>query len=607
MNQRFTRFIGGLAVGLAVASGAWAQDLSPQVLQQMADIAQIKATFSPAQKKMDSALAYGILVTQGDQRVASVRNAFRPLRGTDTNTPSQEGTSDATIYSNVTIELSGDVDGIANAVAAAGGSVVYSSATFGMVTASVPVYAIESVVASSSVVRASVAPRAKVHVGSLTSQGYISHEANKVVSNLGYNGTGVKVGVLSDSALPARVAALKASGDLGPGTTVLPGQDGPTTGSDEGAAMMEIVQDMAPGSQLYFATAFTSVASFAANILALAAAGCKVIVDDVSYFNEGAFQDGPIAQAVNTVTAAGVVYLSSAGNSGSLTKGTSGTWEGDFKNGGVAGAPLTGAGNLHNFAPSGTQNYNALTVGTDIISLKWSDPLGASANDYDLYVVNAAGTTIIGASTGLQSGTQDPVEIVGGTFPAGSRIVVALFSGATRAMNVTTWGGVTQFATSGATQGHNAANSALSMAATFWNSAKTGTKPLTGAPNTNEVFSSDGPRKIFYTPTGVPITPGNVLFGTGGGTTLQKPDFAAADGVTTRTPGFNPFYGTSAAAPSAAGIAALILQARPTYTPAQVKAALQATALDSMGAGTDRDSGYGIAMALAAVQYALTH
>ena len=43
------------------------------------------------------------------------------------------------------------------------------------------------------------------------------------------------------------------------------------------------------------------------------------------------------------------------------------------------------------------------------------------------------------------------------------------------------------------------------------------------------------------------------------------------------------------------------------YTPAQVKGALTATALDSMEVGVDRDSGYRIPMALSAVQYALSH
>ncbi len=147
----------------------------------------------------------------------------------------------------------------------------------------------------------------------------------------------------------------------------------------------------------------------------------------------------------------------------------------------------------------------------------------------------------------------------------------------------------------------------MSTAATYWNSGRTGTRPFTGFANPNEVFSSDGPRKIFFNPNGSAITPGNFLFASNGGQTLAKPDIAAADGVSCKTPGFLPFFGTSAAAPHAAGIAALVRAARPDYTPAQVLTALKATALDSMAVGVDRDSGAGIVMALPAVQYALTH
>jgi subtilisin family serine protease len=48
-----------------------------------------------------------------------------------------------------------------------------------------------------------------------------------------------------------------------------------------------------------------------------------------------------------------------------------------------------------------------------------------------------------------------------------------------------------------------------------------------------------------------------------GGVVRQKPDLTAADGVQTATPGFNTFYGTSAAAPHAAAIAALVREANP--------------------------------------------
>ena len=166
---------------------------------------------------------------------------------------------------------------------------------------------------------------AMTNAGVVAWEGVKAHKAD-VAHAAGHTGVGTKVCVLSDGV--DSLAARKASGDLPAGVTVLPGQAG---SGDEGTAMLEIVHDMAPGASLAFASAFASAAQFATNILNLRnSLACDIIVDDVSYFNEGAFQDGPIAQAVNTVTASGALYLSSAANSGNLTHGTSGTYEGDF-------------------------------------------------------------------------------------------------------------------------------------------------------------------------------------------------------------------------------------------------------------------------------------
>src|SRR5262249_14217898 len=106
----------------------------------------------------------------------------------------------------------------------------------------------------------------------------------------------------------------------------------------------------------------------------------------------------------------------------------------------------------------------------------------------------------------------------------------------------------------------------------------------------------------FFDPSGTPLTPGN--FSSSGGVVLQKPDITAADGVSSSAaiPGFNPFFGTSAAAPHAAAIAALLLSFSPTPTPAQVRTALTSSALDIEAAGFDRDSGAGIVMAFGAMK-----
>src|SRR5262245_52708964 len=164
--------------------------------------------------------------------------------------------------------------------------------------------------------------------------------------------------------------------------------------------MLEIIHDVAPGAQLFFATAVNGMTSFAQNIRDLRAAGCDIILDDVLYFTETPFQDGQapgvvsntnggvVIQAVNDVTASGALYFSMVGYAGNLNDGTSGVWEGDFVDGGPTGAPLP-AGSLHNF---GGQNFNLLTVAVgNPITLYWSDPLGGSSNDYDLFLLNAGG------------------------------------------------------------------------------------------------------------------------------------------------------------------------------------------------------------------------
>jgi hypothetical protein len=455
-------------------------------------------------------------------------------------------------------------------------------------------------------------PGAGTNAGARTSEGDITHRANIARSRYGVDGTGVKIGVLSDGVVNLATAQL--TGDVPDDVTVLPGQAG--TG-DEGTAMLEIIHDLAPGAKLFFATAFSSIGRFAQNIKDLRTAGCDIIVDDVFYFVEAPFQDGQVpsivsptnggivTQAVNDVTASGALYFSSAGNEGNLNDGTAGVFEGDFVDGGtlavIGGA---GAGPVHDFDPSGAvSQFNRITLGSgNPVTLAWSDPLGGSANDYDLYILNSAGTALLAASTGGQDGNDDPFEIVsGGVNVTNNRIVVAKFSGSDRFLHVNTFRGRLLFATFGQTHGHASAAEAYAVAATP--SVGPFPMPFTSA-NVVETFESDGPRKLYFQPDGTPYTPGNFL--STGGLTRQKPDITAADGgVVSGAGGFpNPFFGTSAAAPHAGAIAALVKSSNLTLTPAQIRAALIASAIDIEAPGVDRDSGAGIIMADTALQAA---
>lgn len=462
---------------------------------------------------------------------------------------------------------------------------------------------------------ASKSQRSAAAAATLTSEGDRAHNADIARQQFGVTGVGVKACALSDGV--DSLAASQARGELPPTVDVIAGQEGD---GDEGTAMLEIIHDLAPNAALGFASAFNSDASFADNIRKLRfESHCDVIVDDVIYFKESPFQDWIIAQAVNDVTADGALYFSSAGNEGNVLDGTAGHWEGDFVDSGKSVGKFAGV--AHNFAgAAGNQIYepisNASSAGVPV-TLHWSDPIGASANDYDLYLLNSAGG-VVSFSQNVQDGTQDPYEILqtpafGGT---GLRLAVVKFSGAARYFSLSALrgrfsdsaDGLKAYNTPGVTVGHSAARDAFSVAATpaaaaFGRPLEPGdpanpTGPFPGSFSSTskaERFSSDGPRRVFYEADGTPITPGNVS--STGGEVRNKPEITAADGVKTSVTGFNPFFGTSAAAPHAGAIAALVLSGNPGLPPAEVREALINTAVDIETPGRDNVTGAGVILA----------
>jgi hypothetical protein len=444
--------------------------------------------------------------------------------------------------------------------------------------------------------------------GSRISEGDKAHAADRARQFFGVDGTGIKVGVLSDSNDFQEQAI--ASGDLPADTVALEGQDG-RPGSGEGTAMMEIVHDLAPGAQLFFATAFNSPESFADNIRALRfQAGCDVIIDDVIYFFESPYEDDIIAQAVADVTADGAMYFSSAGNSGNFDDGTSGTWEGDFKPAGAL-ATLPSGYTVHSFGTGVISNR--IELGGGPLILHWSDPgtlaVPASSNDYDIFVLDNDLRNVAVAGTDVQDGDDLAFEFLGFNIPAGFRVVIAAHPGAeTRAIRTMIFNGEFGLSTSGATYGHSAAQDAFSVAAVDAAEANGG-EFIAGPTTPVELFSADGARRIFFDRNNNPINPANpgLTFASRGGVTRAKPDIAAADGVQTTLPpgsGLNPFFGTSAAAPHAGAIAALVKAALPAKTPAQIRAAMLAGALDIEAQGTDRNSGRGLVSAFNSLQRA---
>jgi uncharacterized repeat protein (TIGR01451 family) len=640
---------------LSGSAAAQGEGISQSALRQIEALIEEKASRTPSQMKIDSQLLYSLKQKRGERMAPGVESLAMGVR------EAADGNVLLDIRARVTPEVLG-------AIRKAGGEVVYSYEQFDAIRARLPMGALEAIAGLDEIKfigpaeegmnngagarrsvngqgKAAAVPRptraerrervreqlrqalplianrtnpavspgfnaggrkvVPAFTGAVNSQGDVAHRADQVRA-LGINGNGIRIGVLSDGV--DSLAALQMAGEL-PAVTVVPGQAGSGT---EGTAMLEIVNDLAPGAQLFFATALNGQANMAANILALAGGSnnCDIIIDDFTYFAEGVFQDDVIARAVNTVTAAGALYFSDAANGGNLNDGASGVWEGDFVDGGTLA--LLPGGHVHDFGGGAISDPLTRIGGGGgnrfPVTLKWSDPLGGSGNDYDLFILNSTLTAVIAFSTNVQNGSQNPVEVINNNQPPnpprfniGDRLVIFRKNGAeTRALHLDTNRGRLAIGTDGQTFGHNAAGSAFTVAAVNVATAGGGVF-VGGATNPVEPFTSDGPRRIFYNPAGNAITPGNILFGTNGGQVLQKPDLAAADGVSTATPGFLTFFGTSAAAPHAGAIAGLLLSFNNALTPAQIRTALTSTALDIEAAGVDRDSGAGIVMALQAL------
>jgi hypothetical protein len=468
--------------------------------------------------------------------------------------------------------------------------------------------------------------RAAQCFGDATSEGDAQLRAELARRSYGVDGRGTEIGVLSDSydrnAGDTRSAAQDvASGDLpGPGnpcghtTPVQVVDDTDAGGHDEGRGMAQIVHDLAPGAGLSFATAFNGELNFADNIRALRTQGARVIVDDVTYFDEPFFQDGPVAVAVNDVTAQGVTYFSSAANNNIISGGNNVTsFEApSFRSGSCA--PLSGSGCM-DFNPGAgvdpTYGISLPSGRTLTIELQWAQPWEGVTTDLDMVLINST-NSIVKTSINANVTTQKPFEILqfqnntGVTQPL--RLLIPRFTGSgggdtgtPRLKTVMLLNGaqnvIPEYTTSTGGDivgpsifGHNGAKNSMSSAAVPFNDSAAA-----------EPYSSRGPVTLRFGPVNG-TTPAPPL---GSPQVLAKPDIAATDGGANTffgsfTGGVFRFFGTSAAAPHAAAVAALVRDGDRTATVGQIKAAEKNTARP-VGAFGPEAIGAGLLDAKAAV------
>jgi subtilisin family serine protease len=261
-------------------------------------------------------------------------------------------------------------------------------------------------------------------------------------------------------------------------------------------------------------------------------------------------------------------------------------------------APVSAASTCHSFNGAGDTSYGFTLANnrTASIIFQWAEPRFGVTQNFDILLYNTATNGLVGSSTTNNVASGQPFEFISHTNSSGAAESLALFirrtsgTGTPRmklifpnpsgisAVEYTT--PVAPGDTVGATiYGHVGAAGELAVSATPFND---GTNP--------ETFTSHGPMTFLFGPVNG-TTPASAIT-----PVTRQPDMTATDGGANTffgnlIGGTFRFFGTSQAAPHAAGVAALLRQKVASATPDQIKTALTSTAtamnggVEAVGAG----------------------
>ncbi|MEZ4501791.1 MAG: S8 family serine peptidase [Dehalococcoidia bacterium] len=350
----------------------------------------------------------------------------------------------------------------------------------------------------------------------------------------GFTGRGVKVAVVDagfrgymnrlGTSLPAKTVARSFRADLAP-----------DAGTDHGTLAAEVVHSIAPNAELYLLS-FGTVTELSAAADFIASEGIDVVSFSLGFIHNGAGDgSGPVDSIVTRSTANGALWVVSAGNWARQH------WSGPFLD--------TNNDSIHEFAPGVTLNGRDFQAGDLIIlSLRWDDEWGAACSDFDLELFGPSGT-LARASRRPQDCSGDPVE---------GLQVLATESGRYSARIVD----------AGAEDG------------------KTLDLLFVGSPDRAEVLDEATASGSLSEPADHPAvvtvgatSPSGVLraavFSSRGPTADGRPKPEVVSPTGQGSPGQATFAGTSAAAPHVAALAAILAEARPDATPAEIRTEIQ--------------------------------
>ncbi|RZU19783.1 subtilase family protein [Kribbella rubisoli] len=462
--------------------------------------------------------------------------------------------------------------------------------TTGLVSASVPYDRLDAVAGLGWVTALRPSLRPAVDVGPVTAEAVQLHKADKAQAR-GLSGKGQKVGAISGDV--DHIAAAIAQGELPADVQVL--QQAASYVDDEGTAMLEIIHDLAPGAKLAYASTQDTTAQYVEAFHTLANAGVTMIAEDIALDDEPAFQQGIGAATAEGLAKHGIWISSSAGNLGGRHAprvAAVGTGKGaDGAAGPYTGCPLAPDNVVKLRGDDTSYDLNLLPGASILPTLQWSEPRAVfptagqgGFTDLNLYLMDSTGTKCLASSTGVQAnGVGDTIEQFeyDNTTTAAQAVKLVVDVQGTSTAKKAPILDLRWRALSAGVQTIDPPERAGSMNP---DSNYVGFATSAGAVNANasvdpkttplESYSAAGPTQLITTtrcPGGKPgpckgvSGPGSVSF--------PAPYWLASDGVSvsgaggfgsgtcpTTVTGNCLFFGTSASAPSAAGVAALTRQ-----------------------------------------------
>ncbi|MBI2937363.1 MAG: S8 family serine peptidase [Thaumarchaeota archaeon] len=381
----------------------------------------------------------------------------------------------------------------------------------------------------------------------ITSEGVNVLGAN-IAHSIGQTGRGAKVAIIdggfsiNNPEISTNIVEAKSFID-GVGIS----GDDPT----HGTACAEIIVDVAPDVQLFLYAIGTNI-DFVDAVNYAVSRNVDILSISLGFTNVGP-TDGTsaVSKVLENARTSGVLPIVAVGNSAELH------WSGTFQD--------LDTDNWLNINGNDETNDFPMKSGQTVrIDLSWND-WWYSDQDYDLYLFReSAGSLIeVSQSSNRQTGSWWPTEKIAYTANADGNYYIAITkfnaTGDAKFDLFINGAGPLQYQVpSGSITNVADAKGAIALGAFKWSTGSL------------EPFSSRGP-----------TADGRI-----------KPDLIAPDGVLT-TAYSSAFYGTSAAAPHAAGLAALLVGAMPSITADEIAALAEKIAVDLGEPGKDQIYGSG--------------